>query len=105
MPKYNAGEVFLKVPEEDPAGCGWSILVKERGNFAKKESHHGGFEHDDIRRCQRGRKGSSSSSSSHAERNEEGERSEIVKEGRWLVATKSSQGGMQKGKGSTFGYK
>lgn len=45
MPNYDAcGEVFLKVPVEDTAGCEWSIFAKELGSFAKKKVVMGDLE-------------------------------------------------------------
>lgn len=38
MPNYSASsDFFLKVPEEDSAGCGWGIFVNELGRFIKKK--------------------------------------------------------------------
>lgn len=45
LPNYNAwSEVFLKVHEEDSAGCWWSIFATELANFAKKAAPLGDLE-------------------------------------------------------------
>lgn len=42
LPNCNAcGEVFLKVPEEDPKSCRWNIFAKELSEICEEQTSHG----------------------------------------------------------------